>query len=87
MGFFRCRRSDPLGAAGVPFGAAEIEEREVDILLGHRVRVDPQRQLRVAVAQLRCDPADALPGRERETRIGVASVRRDVSTYAPLPAS
>ena len=53
MGFFRCRRSDPPGAAGVPLGAAEIEEGEVDILLGHRVRVDPEGEGGVGVAQLR----------------------------------
>ena len=63
-----------LGAAGVPFGAAEIEERQVLFRFSQGVRVDPEGEGGVGVAQLRGDPTDALPGRERETRVGVAGV-------------
>ena len=63
-----------LGAAGVPSGAAKIEEAEVRLLLAHRVGVDAEGQLRVGVAELGGDPANALPRGQGEARISVTGV-------------
>ena len=63
-----------LGAAGVPFGAAKVEEAEVRLLLAERVRVDAQCQLGVRVPELRGDPSHALARRQREARVRVTGV-------------
>ena len=63
-----------VGAAWVPSGAAKVEEREVRLLLPERMRVHAECQLRVAVAQLRGDPPNALSRRKGEARIRVARV-------------
>ena len=49
-----------LGAAGVPFGAAEVEEAEVGLLLPHGMGVDPEGERGVRMAELSGDPSDAL---------------------------
>ncbi len=54
-----CNRS-ALGAAGVPSGAAKVEEAEVRLFFPEGVSVDAKGQLGVRVAQLRRDPAHAL---------------------------
>ena len=41
-----------LGAAGVPFGAAKIEEAEVGFFFAKRVSIDTKSQFWVRVAQL-----------------------------------
>jgi hypothetical protein len=66
--------SSALGAAWVPFGAAKIEETEVCFLFSHRVCVNPKREFRVRVTQLRRDPADAFSRSQGEARVRVTSV-------------
>ena len=46
------RSARVFGAAGVPFGAAKIEETEVCFLLAEGVGVDAQGQFGVGVTQL-----------------------------------
>ena len=50
------RCSHPV-AAGVPSGAAKVEEAEVRLLFPKGVRVDPNRQFRTRVAKLSGHPA------------------------------
>jgi len=63
-----------LGAAGVPSGAAEIEESEIRLLLAHGMGVDPEGEGGVRMAELACDPPDALARGEGEAREGVPRV-------------
>ena len=44
-----------LGAAGVPFGAAEVEKAEVGLLLPHGMGVDPEGERGVRMAELSGD--------------------------------
>ncbi len=57
-----------LGAAGVPFGVAEIEETQIRFLFAKRVRIDAEGQSGVRVTKLRSDPANALTRRQRDLR-------------------
>ena len=63
-----------LGAAGVPFGAAKVEETEVRFLLAERVGIDAKRKRRVGMAELRLKPPNALPRRQRELQLNHFSV-------------
>jgi hypothetical protein len=65
-----------LGAAGVPSGAFKVEEAEVRLLLPERVRVDAKREGGVGMAELRSNPSDALPRRQRKAREDVFPVSR-----------
>ena len=65
-----------LGAAGLPSGAFKVEEAEVRLLLPERVRVDAKREGGVGMAELRSNPSDALPRRQRKAREDVFPVSR-----------
>ena len=54
------------------FRDVEIEERQVRIVLGHRVRVVLERGRRVRVTQLIGNPLDVLTSLNRPCRPGVA---------------
>ncbi|MFP6579092.1 MAG: hypothetical protein VCC02_04735 [Myxococcota bacterium] len=51
-GHFRLGYGSRLGAAGVPFGAAKIEEAEVGFFFSKDVRIDPKRHFGIPVAEL-----------------------------------
>jgi hypothetical protein len=53
-----CGDGTLLGAAGVPFGVAEIEEAEVRFLFPQCVGVESKRQSRVRVTELGRDLAN-----------------------------
>jgi hypothetical protein len=59
MGLSRSSDRAGSGAAGVPFRAAEIQEREVRLLLAEGVSLGSERELRVRVSRLSRDPTVA----------------------------
>jgi hypothetical protein len=84
-----CGECSALGAAWVPFGAAEIEEAEIGFLFPECVSVDSKRQLRVRATELLRDPANAFPRDQRQARERVSAVvksQRSDSTALCLPA-
>ena len=76
QGLFGCDSPFLLGAAGVPFGAVEVEKTEIGFLFSECVRVDSKRQLRVRVAKLCRDPANALRRGQRQARDRVSAVMK-----------
>ncbi len=55
-------------------GAAKVAETQFGFLFAECMRVHAQRQLGVCVAELLCDPPQALAGRECEACEGVPRV-------------
>jgi len=84
-----------LGAAGVPFGAAKVEEAEVGFFLWERVSVYAEREFGVCVAELGRVPTHALARSEREAREGMAGIVQPQQAHTdflgfsaePFPAS